>query len=246
MELIKVNQTEQGMTVDGRELHEFLGVGRDFSTWIKDKIEKYGFIKGMDFSPKSGKTPDGGRPRIDYELSIDMAKELCMVENNEKGRQARKYFIECERRLKQIAIPRTLPEALRLAADLAEKNEALLLQNAQKEQIINELRPKATYYDLVLQNKSLLSISKIAKDYGMSAIAMNSLLHELGVQFKQGDCWLLYQKYANKGYTQSKTHIIDGDRSKLNTYWTQKGRLFIYDLLKTRGILPLIERDKPA
>lgn len=246
MELIKVNQTEQGMTVDGRELHEFLGVGRDFSTWIKDKIEKYGFIEGMDFSPKSGKTSDGGRPRIDYELSIDMAKELCMVENNEKGRQARKYFIECERRLKQIAIPRTLPEALRLAADLAEKNEALLLQNAQKEQIINELRPKATYYDLVLQNKSLLSISKIAKDYGMSAIAMNSLLHELGVQFKQGDCWLLYQKYADKGYTQSKTHIIDGDRSKLNTYWTQKGRLFIYDLLKTRGILPLIERDKPA
>ena len=246
MELIKVNQTEQGMTVDGRELHEFLEVGRDFSTWIKDKIEKYGFIEGMDFSPKSGKTSDGGRPRIDYELSIDMAKELCMVENNEKGRQARKYFIECERRLKQITIPRTLPEALRLAADLAEKNEALLLQNAQKEQIINELRPKATYYDLVLQNKSLLSISKIAKDYGMSAIAMNSLLHELGVQFKQGDCWLLYQKYADKGYTQSKTHVIDGDRSKLNTYWTQKGRLFIYDLLKTRGTLPLIEQDKLA
>ena len=246
MELIKVNQTEQGMTIDGRELHEFLEVGRDFSTWIKDKIEKYGFIEGMDFSPKSGKTSDGGRPRIDYELSIDMAKELCMVENNEKGRQARKYFIECERRLKQITIPRTLPEALRLAADLAEKNEALLLQNAQKEQIINELRPKATYYDLVLQNKSLLSISKIAKDYGMSAIAMNSLLHELGVQFKQGDCWLLYQKYADKGYTQSKTHVIDGDRSKLNTYWTQKGRLFIYDLLKTRGILPLIEQVKLA
>jgi len=246
LELIKVNQTEQGMTIDGRELHEFLEVGRDFSTWIKDKIEKYGFIEGMDFSPKSGKTSDGGRPRIDYELSIDMAKELCMVENNEKGRQARKYFIECERRLKQITIPRTLPEALRLAADLAEKNEALLLQNAQKEQIINELRPKATYYDLVLQNKSLLSISKIAKDYGMSAIAMNSLLHELGVQFKQGDCWLLYQKYADKGYTQSKTHVIDGDRSKLNTYWTQKGRLFIYDLLKTRGILPLIEQDKLA
>lgn len=81
MELIKVNQTEQGMTVDGRELHEFLGVGRDFSTWIKDKIEKYGFIEGMDFSPKSGKTSDGGRPRIDYELSIDMAKAI----RGEKG-----------------------------------------------------------------------------------------------------------------------------------------------------------------
>lgn len=142
-----------------------------------------------------------------------------------------------------LGVPRSLPEALRLAADLAEKNEALALQNAQKEQIIQELKPKATYYDLVLQTKSVLAISKIAKDYGMSATAMNRLLHELGVQFKQGDCWLLYQKHADKGYTQSKTQVIDDERSKLHTYWTQKGRLFIYELLKIeRGLLPLIER----
>lgn len=142
-----------------------------------------------------------------------------------------------------LGVPRSLPEALRLAADLAEKNEALALQNAQKEQIIQELKPKATYYDLVLQTKSVLAISKIAKDYGMSATAMNKLLHELGVQYKQGDCWLLYQKHADKGYTQSKTQVIDDERSKLHTYWTQKGRLFIYELLKIeRGLLPLIER----
>lgn len=142
-----------------------------------------------------------------------------------------------------LGVPRSLPEALRLAADLAEKNETLALQNAQKEQIIQELKPKATYYDLVLQTKSVLAISKIAKDYGMSATAMNRLLHELGVQYKQGECWLLYQKHADKGYTQSKTQVIDDERSKLHTYWTQKGRLFIYELLKIeRGLLPLIER----
>lgn len=118
---------------------------------------------------------------------------------------------------------------------------------AQKNQIIQELQPKASYYDLVLQNKSLGAISVIAKDYGMSAKKMNKILHELKIQFKQGNSWLLYQKYAGKGYTQSKTHTIDADYSKMHTYWTQKGRLFLYDLLKNKkGILPLIEQKDVA
>lgn len=109
------------------------------------------------------------------------------------------------------------------------------------EQQVNELKPKATYYDLVLQNKSLLSVSKIAKDYGKSAIWLNNKLHELGIQFKQGDTWLLYQKHADKGYTQSTPHVIDDEKSRMLTKWIQKGRLFIYELLKDEGILPLIE-----
>lgn len=118
---------------------------------------------------------------------------------------------------------------------------------AQKNQIIQELQPKATYYDLVLQNKTLVPISVIAKDYGMSATKLNKILHELKVQYKQGSTWLLYQKYAGKGYTQSKTHTIDADYSKMHTYWTQKGRLFLYDLLKNKkGILPLIEQKDVA
>ena len=141
-------------------------------------------------------------------------------------------------------IPQTLPEALRAYADEVEKNEVLKLQTAQQHQIINELQPKATYYDLCLQNKTLLSVTKIAKDYGMSGNALNNMLHELGVQYKQGDVWLLYQKHADKGYTQSKTHVIDSERSAFHTYWTQSGRLFIYSLLKQeKGILPLIERE---
>ena len=150
--------------------------------------------------------------------------------------------------------PATLEEAIlnpdfgiRLLTSLKEEREArksLELQTAQQRQIIHELQPKATYYDLCLQNKTLLSVTKIAKDYGMSGNALNSLLHELGVQYKQGDVWLLYQKYADKGYTQSKTHVIDSERSAFHTYWTQSGRLFIYETLKQKkGILPIIERE---
>lgn len=128
-----------------------------------------------------------------------------------------------------------------------ERTKLLELENAQKKQIISELQPKASYYDLILQNKSLLPISKIAKDYGMSGKAFNKMLHDLGIQFKQGNTWLLYQQYANQGYTQSKTYAIDTDRSAMHTYWTQKGRLFLYDLLKNKKkLLPVIERKQSA
>ena len=117
------------------------------------------------------------------------------------------------------------------------------LELTQAKQLVCELQPKATYYDLVLQNKSLLSVTKIAKDYGKSAIWLNTKLHEYGIQFKQGDQWFLYQKYAQNGYTQSDTHVIDDKHSRMNTKWTQKGRLFIYATLKEHNILPLIEME---
>ena len=111
------------------------------------------------------------------------------------------------------------------------------LDNQVKSQQIAELQPKATYYDLILQCKDLLSVTEIAKDYGMSAKGLNAMLHELGVQYNQSGVWFLYAKYQHEGYTQP-----DGTQgSKVHTYWTQKGRLFIYNLLKSGGILPTIE-----
>lgn len=144
--------------------------------------------------------------------------------------------------------PDLMIQALTSLKQEREKNQRLELKSAQQEQIINELTPKATYYDLILQTKAAISITQIAKDYGMTGTAMNALLHELGVQYKQGDIWLLYREHAKMGYTTSKTHNYTNSRyeqcSKLHTYWTQKGRLFIYDLLKSqKGVLPLIERD---
>lgn len=118
---------------------------------------------------------------------------------------------------------------------------------AVQEQQIQELKPKASYYDLVLNCPDLLSTSVIAKDYGKSAKWLNAYLHEHGIQFKQGGIWLLYQKYAERGYTSTKTHNVNGNdgqqHPKVHTYWTQKGRLFIYDLLKSDGIYPIVEQN---
>jgi Rha family phage regulatory protein len=125
------------------------------------------------------------------------------------------------------------------------EKQMLQLENAQKEQIITEMKPKASYYDLILQNKGLMPITTIAKDYGMTGANFNTLLHELKIQYKQGKTWLLYQNYAEQGYTQSKTYGLKNGYNVFNTQWTQKGRLFIYDLLKNkRGIVPVMERDE--
>ena len=129
-----------------------------------------------------------------------------------------------------------------LKAERDEKKRLQLMNAVQKQQI-SELQPKASYYDLILQNKNTVPITQIAKDYGMSGSAFNKLLHELGIQYKMRSTWLLYQDYANCGYTQSRTYAIDADRSVMHTYWTQKGRLFLYDLLRSkRNLLPLVER----
>lgn len=126
------------------------------------------------------------------------------------------------------------------------EKEQLQLSNKMKDQQIAELKPKADYCDIILKNKGLSTINAIAKDYGMSATSMNKKLHELGVQYKQGNQWFLYYRYQDKGYTQSQT--IDITRSDgrpditMHTKWTQKGRLFLYELLKANGILPTIER----
>ena len=130
-----------------------------------------------------------------------------------------------------------------LKKERAEKKR-LELENAVKAQQIAELQPKASYYDVVLACPDLVTITQIAKDFGMSAKKLNQILKEKKVQFKQGKTWFLYQKYAEQGYTQSKTYLYDDDNhTAMHTLWTQKGRLFIYGLLKADGILPVMERD---
>ena len=130
-----------------------------------------------------------------------------------------------------------------------EREKAAKLQTtiAVQNQQIAELQPKATYYDVVLNCPDLVTITTIAKDFGWSAIKLNGFLHEHGIQFKQGEIWHLYQEYAEKGYAATRTTLFKGSdgeqHSKEHTYWTQKGRLFIYDLLKRNNILPLVEQN---
>lgn len=133
---------------------------------------------------------------------------------------------------------------LEAQAVLAEKDTTI----AKQAQIIGELKPKADYTDRILQSKELVAITQIAKDYGMSGQAMNKQLHELGVIYKLGEQWLLYSRWQAKGYTHSETVPIkhsDGTGDvKMNTKWTQKGRLFLYEFLKKHGVLPVIEQNR--
>ncbi|MDI6667094.1 phage antirepressor KilAC domain-containing protein [Leuconostoc falkenbergense] len=148
----------------------------------------------------------------------------------------------------------TSPDTIiRLATELKEERQAKLVLKQQNSVLLqqnNELKPKADYTDLILSNKTLVTITFIAKDYGMSGLAMNKLLHDLGVQYNQSGVWLLYAKHQTKGWTQSETtEVVKKDGSKklvMNTKWTQKGRLGLYELLKDNGYLPLIEQDQPA
>lgn len=241
-ELINIKTSETGEpTVLGRELHEFLGVTTRYNDWFP-RMAEYGFIEGKDFYSFLSKTSEtGGRPSTDHLLTIDMAKELAMIQRTDKGKQARQYFIQVE---KDYNSPeKIMARALRIAE---KELSTLKLETKAQAQQIAELQPKATYYDLVLQNPDLISTSLIAKDYGLSGKALNKILHELGIQFNQGGVWLLYAKYQDKGYTSTKTTVFprtDGTQGlSILTKWTQKGRLFLYDILKANGYIPLVER----
>lgn len=240
-ELITIKTNEkQEPCLSGRDLHELLEVKTEYKDWFPRMCE-YGFTEGIDFCSFLSEST-GGRPKTDHIISLDMAKELSMIQRTEKGKQARQYFIQVE---KEYNSPeKIMARALQIAN---RELSTLRLENKIKDQQIAELQPKATYYDLILQCPDLLSMTQIAKDYGMSAKAMNAKLHDLGIQFNQGGTWLLYQKYADKSYTRTKTQNFnrtDGTQgAKVHTYWTQQGRLFIYDTLKTHGILPAIERE---
>lgn len=131
---------------------------------------------------------------------------------------------------------------IQLATNLKDERTKRLVA----EQQVMELKPKADYYDNILLNKGLVTISTIAKNYGYSAGKFNDLLHELGIQYKQGKTWLLYQKHATSGYTHSEPFGYKDKEGKdqvtMNTKWTTKGHIFLYQQLKKNKILPMIEQ----
>lgn len=241
-DLIKVTTTGEDITLSARELHEFLEVTERFSNWFNRQLQ-YGFEENIDYVGCKTFNTLAKQELQDYEIKLDMAKEIAMIQRSEKGKQARQYFIQVE---KDWNSPDKIMErALIIARARVEK---LTLETKQQKQIIGELKPKADYTDTILKNKGLVTITQIAKDYGMSGQAFNKLLHELGVQYKQSDQWLLYSEHHSKGYTHSETVPITRSNGtpdvKMVTKWTQKGRLFLYDLLKQHEILPTIEREE--
>ncbi|KST48191.1 phage antirepressor [Enterococcus faecium] len=137
-----------------------------------------------------------------------------------------------------------------LLIEVATKLKEERTQRLIAEQRVNELQPKADYYDRILNNKGLVTVSTIAKNYGMSAVSFNKLLHELGIQFNQSGTWLLYSKFQDKGYTHIEPFDYEdknGNRQvKTRMKWTQKGHSLLYETLKKNNYLPMIEREQTA
>jgi anti-repressor protein len=202
-ELIKIEEVEGKETVNARELHTFLEVGRDFANWIKQRIEKYGFIEGIDFTPELAKSV-GGRPERVYHISIDMAKELSMVENNEKGKEARQYFIARERQAKELEkrfqVPTSFAEALRLAAD--QQDQIVDLKQDKRQLQVKAIRdqPKVEFYDTVVDSDGALSWNDTAKLLGIKGLGRNKLIQYFRDKKVLDGSSVPYQRFVDAGY----------------------------------------------
>ncbi|NUU94797.1 hypothetical protein XO10_00480 [Marinitoga sp. 1135] len=230
-ELISVNEkffgSEKIQTVNARELHEKLKVGSRFNDWIRNRIEKYGFIEGIDFITLTKNLVSGGKQK-EYYISLDMAKELCMVENNELGRMFRKYFIEVEKRYKKIQTPK-LPqnylEALKELVRVEEERQALEAENRQ-------MKPKAEAFDELISTDGKYTMSEVAKLLNWGRNRLFKFLRMQGILRNNNEP---YQEYVDRGYFKLRTYTIkhtDFEEVKVQTLVTPKGLEWIRKILK--------------
>ena len=207
--------------------------------WEKVNGSKFGLVEYVD---------EKGEKRPEYQLDKREALYIATKWNDETRAKLILRWEELEKAQQKMNPRLEFAEALRAYADEVEKNEKLKGEIEVKNVLIAEYEPKVTYYDQILASTDTITVTQIAKDYGMTAQELNKLLHENKVQFKQSGQWILYKEYAKLGYTKSHTTPItykDGRQGdQLHTRWTQKGRLFLYELLKQKGHLPLIEQDE--
>jgi hypothetical protein len=206
--------------------------------WEKITQSKFGLSEYEDTT---------GRKLPEYQLDKREVLYVATKWNDEIRAKLILRWEELEKAQTKINPRLTLVEALRAYADEVERNEKLKGEIEVKNVLIAEYEPKVTYYDQILASTDTITVTQIAKDYGMTAQELNKLLHENKIQFKQSGQWILYKEYAKLGYTKSHTTPItykDGRKGdQLHTRWTQKGRLFLYELLKQKGHLPLIEQE---
>ena len=227
--LIKIYENDrQEQLVNARELHTALNNKRKFSDWIKQRIEQYGFVEDVDFTTfhnfvkREGSSL--GSKTTEYALTLDTAKEIAMVENNEQGRKIRRYFIEVEKKARNMfEIPKTLPEALRKAAELAEQLE--------------EQKPKVLFADSVETSKNSVLINELAKILKQNGyeIGQNRLFEKLrneGYLIKQkGQNWNLpTQKAMDLGLFEVKKTVVNKPNgeviTKPTTKVTGKGQIY--------------------
>ena len=242
-ELLKVTVNEnQEQVISGRELHMFLDIGTEYAKWFERMCE-YGFREGEDFnSVKIDEVRQEGnrtvkRQLVNHIMKLDMAKELCMLARNEKGKQARHYFLEVEREWNSPE--KVMARALNIANNTINN---LKLENSMQKQMI----AVKEYVDTILSSTDTVTVTQIAADYGLSARALNKILWEEHLIHNVNGQWILYKRWMNKGFTKSETiNVPRADGSSkvvMNTKWTQKGRLKIHEILTAVGIVA--EMDK--
>ena len=249
-ELINVDEVTQ--TVSARELHERLGIATAFKDWFPRMCD-YGFVQNKDYNLlKNERVQIEGsrevkRVILDANISIDMAKQICMIQRTEIGKTIREYFLDLEKawNTPEQIMSRALKIADQTIASLKNRVSELSDSVIEMGNVIETMKPKVDYCDIILSTTECLTTSQVAQDYGMSAKRFNSMLYTLGVQYKVNSQWLLYTKYLGKGYTKTKVNTYtktNGENgSKSLTVWTQKGRMFLYELLKDNGVYPTIE-----
>ena len=240
---IKVDENQE-QVISGRELHMFLGIETPYTKWF-ERMLQYGFENGRDYTDKNVSVLSEKREReytqLDHLMKIDMAKELCMLARNEKGKQARHYFLEVEREWNSPE--KVMARALNIANNTINN---LKLENSMQKQMIAEFKPVKEYVDTILSSTDTVTVTQIAADYGLSARALNKILWEEHLIHSVNGQWILYKRWMNKGFTKSETiNVPRADGSSkvvMNTKWTQKGRLKIHEILTAVGIVA--EMDK--
>lgn len=226
---------EKQKGVSARDLHTFLEVKSRFNDWIANRIKDFNFVENQDYVTLTKKIVSGGLAK-EYFLTLNMAKELSMVERNEKGKQARQYFIQCEKQLKvaqqQFAIPQTLPEALRLAADLADKNAAL-------EKKAEEDAPKVEFCDKVVADNEAMTITRAAKLINYPPRKLKDYIRQIGWLYANSDTPM--QSAITTGYMVLRfAHWTDCEGNAVEkpyAHITNKGIFTLYRRMRREGLI---------
>lgn len=225
--------------VSAKRLHAFLEVGRDFTTWIKGRISQYGFAAGVDFivvenlsAPVSGSAKYRQQIEHDYLITVDMGKELAMVERNDKGREVRRYFINCERQAKVVAgIPQSLPEALRLAADMAEEASHF------KNQLV-AAAPKIDFVDRFVEASGSMGFREVCKLLGVKETVLRRFLIDQGVMYPLAGKLTPYACHMDAGRFTVKTgESMSNGHAFTQAKFTPKGIQWLAKKLVDAGVL---------
>lgn len=257
-QMLPIENKAGQQAVNARHLYQWLGVKKDFSNWMKAQIARCDLVELVDYQAFAQKVECqngvGYTMRTDYALSINAAKEISMMSQTEKGKEARRYFIECERIAKEIKpmlasyqIEDPIERAKKWIEEQEERKklehecqeQQLLIEQKdarlelQKKELI-EAAPKVTFYDDVLQSTDTMTTTQVAKSIGMDANKLNRRLRDIGIQFRQSGMWMLRAPYCQWNLhgtrTQTFTHSDGTTGTSQYTVWSMRGYRLIHAL----------------